>query len=59
MIKRRIEQTLAEALKRSPRWHCWPQKRYVVYAGKDTFSLGNGITATSLAGLMSEVLKEH
>lgn len=36
-----------------------PQRQYVVYAGKDKFSLGNGITAISLTELMQEVLKAH
>jgi uncharacterized protein len=36
-----------------------PQKRYVVYAGNDTFSLGNNITAISLADFMKAILKEH
>ena len=35
-----------------------PQRRYVVYSGKDTFSLGDGITAISLYQLMQEVLKQ-
>ncbi len=35
-----------------------PQRRYVVYSGKDSFSLGDGITAISLADLMQEVLKQ-
>jgi uncharacterized protein len=30
-------------------------KRYVVYAGKESFSLGQGITAISLAALMQEL----
>ncbi len=36
-----------------------PQRRYVVYAGKDQFSLGNGITAISLFDLMQEILKQN
>lgn len=36
-----------------------PQKSYVVYSGKDTFSLGEGITAISLFELMGEILKEE
>lgn len=35
-----------------------PQRRYVVYTGKDTFSLGDNITAISLYQLMQEVLKQ-
>jgi uncharacterized protein len=34
-------------------------KRYVVYAGNDSFSLGQGITAISLAALMQELLQRH
>ena len=34
-----------------------PQRRYVIYAGVDTFSLGNNVTAISLAGMMTEILK--
>ena len=33
-----------------------PQRRYVVYSGKDRFSMGDGITAISLPDLMQEVL---
>jgi len=36
-----------------------PQRRYVVYAGFDGFSLGNGIKAISLPGIMKEVLKQN
>lgn len=36
-----------------------PQKRYVVYSGKDSFSLRDGITAISLHELMQEVLKQQ
>lgn len=36
-----------------------PQKRFVVYGGKDRFSLGNDITAISLFELMGEVLKQQ
>jgi predicted AAA+ superfamily ATPase len=36
-----------------------PQRRYVVYSGKDRFSLGNEIIAISLFGLMQEVLKQQ
>lgn len=35
-----------------------PQRRYVVYGGNDSFRMGAGITAISLAGLMQEVLKK-
>jgi predicted AAA+ superfamily ATPase len=35
-----------------------PDRKYVVYSGKDRFSLGEGITAISLPGLMEEVLKQ-
>ena len=35
-----------------------PQRRYVVYGGKDSFRMGAGITAISLAGIMQEVLKK-
>jgi uncharacterized protein len=34
-------------------------KRYVVYAGNESFSLGQGITAISLAALMQELLQRH
>jgi predicted AAA+ superfamily ATPase len=33
-----------------------PKRRYVVYAGTDQFSLGNGVMAISLADLMNEVI---
>lgn len=33
-------------------------RHYVVYAGQDKFSLGKGILAISLGGLMEEVMKE-
>jgi uncharacterized protein len=36
-----------------------PQRKYVVYAGKDQFPLGDGIVAISLFDLMQEILKEH
>jgi hypothetical protein len=36
-----------------------PQKSFVVYAGKDRFSLGAGITAISLFELMQEVNHQH
>ena len=32
-----------------------PSKRLVVYSGQDTFSMGGGITAISLHGLMQEI----
>jgi uncharacterized protein len=32
-----------------------PQRRYVVYSGKDRFSLGQGVTAISLFELMNEI----
>ena len=35
-----------------------PQRRYVVYAGTDKFSLGDGISAISLFDLMEEILKQ-
>lgn len=31
-------------------------KKYIVYSGKDTFSLGNGVTAISLHDLMHEIM---
>jgi uncharacterized protein len=34
-----------------------PERRYVVYAGTDQFSLGNGVTAIPLYNLMQEVSK--
>ena len=34
-----------------------PTRRYVVYAGTDQFSLGNGVIAISLLDLMHEVIK--
>jgi len=36
-----------------------PQRRYVVYSGKDRFSLGEEVIAISLFGLMQEVLKQQ
>ena len=33
-------------------------RRFVVYAGQDTFSLGKGVMAISLWGIMEEVMKE-
>lgn len=33
-----------------------PDRKFVVYSGKDTFSMGEGITAISLFSLMTEVL---
>lgn len=35
-----------------------PQRKYVVYAGKDQFPMGDGIMAISLYNLMQEILKE-
>lgn len=35
-----------------------PERRYVVYSGKDSFPLGDGITAISLYDLMQEILKQ-
>ena len=35
-----------------------PQKRYIVYSGKDRFPLGENIIAISLYELMQEVLKQ-
>jgi predicted AAA+ superfamily ATPase len=35
-----------------------PQRRYVVYSGKDRFSMGKDVTAISVAELMAEVLKQ-
>jgi predicted AAA+ superfamily ATPase len=35
-----------------------PQRRYVVYSGKDRFPMGKDVTAISLAELMTEVLKQ-
>lgn len=34
-------------------------KRFVVYAGNESFSLGEGITAVSLSALMQELLQRH
>lgn len=34
-----------------------PTRKYVVYSGADTFPMGDGVTAISLAGLMQELLK--
>lgn len=34
-----------------------PERRYVVYAGTDQFSLGNGVVAISLSDLMQEIVK--
>jgi len=36
-----------------------PQRRYVIYSGRDRFSLGEGITAISLPDLMQDVLEQH
>jgi hypothetical protein len=36
-----------------------PEKRFVVYAGKDRFSLGKDITAIPLSDLMQEVLAQQ
>jgi len=36
-----------------------PQKRFVIYSGKDRFSLSDGLTAISLPGLMHEVLAQQ
>jgi predicted AAA+ superfamily ATPase len=36
-----------------------PQRRFVVYSGKDRFPLGDGITAIPLFELMQEVLKQQ
>ncbi len=35
-----------------------PHRRYVVYSGQDSFSLGNGITAIPLHELMQEIIKQ-
>lgn len=35
-----------------------PEKRYAVYAGTDSFSLGNGVNAISLSDLMQEVINK-
>jgi len=36
-----------------------PQKRYVVYSGKDRFPLANGVMAIPLFELMQEILQKH
>jgi predicted AAA+ superfamily ATPase len=36
-----------------------PKRRYVVYSGTDKFTLGEGITAISLSGLMQEILRQE
>jgi uncharacterized protein len=36
-----------------------PDRKYVVYSGNDTFSMGKEIVAISLAQLMQEMLKQH
>jgi uncharacterized protein len=36
-----------------------PQKRYVVYSGKDRFPLANGVVAIPLFELMREILQQH
>lgn len=36
-----------------------PQRRYVVYAGSDTFAFGEGVMAISLPGLMKEILNQE
>jgi hypothetical protein len=35
-----------------------PDKRFVVYSGRDSFSMGEDITAISLPNLMQELLKQ-
>jgi uncharacterized protein len=35
-----------------------PQRRYIVYSGKDRFSLGQDVTAIPLFELMQELLKK-
>ena len=35
-----------------------PQRRYVLYSGKDRFPFGKGITAISLPELMQEIQKQ-
>ena len=36
-----------------------PKRKYVVYAGKDSFSIGDGIIAISLTELMNEVMHQR
>jgi predicted AAA+ superfamily ATPase len=36
-----------------------PQRKFVVYSGNDSFSLGNGVMAISLNDLMKEILKKQ
>ncbi|MDP4131140.1 MAG: ATP-binding protein [Bacteroidota bacterium] len=36
-----------------------PQRRYVVYSGKDRFPLAQGVTAIPLFELMQEILRHH
>lgn len=36
-----------------------PQRKYVIYNGRDSFSLGKGITAISLPEMMLAVLGQH
>jgi len=36
-----------------------PKRRYVIYGGKDRFSLGEGFTAISLPDFMKDVLEQH
>ena len=36
-----------------------PQRRYVVYSGKDRFPLANGVIAIPLFELMQEILQQH
>nr|WP_295931321.1 ATP-binding protein [uncultured Dyadobacter sp.] len=33
-----------------------PDRKFAVYSGRDTFPMGNGITAISLSGMMQEVM---
>lgn len=33
-----------------------PDRKFAVYSGRDTFPMGNGITAISLSGMMKEVM---
>jgi predicted AAA+ superfamily ATPase len=36
-----------------------PTRKYIVYSGKDSFSIGEGVVAISLFDLMQEILKKE
>ena len=36
-----------------------PDRKFVIYSGKDTFPMGDGIVATSLINMMREILDNY